>query len=58
MSPLFNREWSGRKLAFVDMKTMSEAWLFYSIKEDSMVGMEDNTANRDYDYEPWGMNEE
>jgi ABC-type glycerol-3-phosphate transport system substrate-binding protein len=57
MSPLFNREWSGRKLAFVDMKTMSEAWLFYSIKEDSMVGMEDNTANRDYDYEPWGTDE-
>ena len=30
MSPLFNRSWSGRKSAFVNMKTMGESWRFYT----------------------------
>lgn len=54
MSQLFNREWSGRKFALVNMKTTVESQYFYSIKEDSMVGNETNTVNEGYDYELWG----
>lgn len=54
MSPLFNREWSGRRFALVNMKTTVESQYFYSIKEDSMAGNEANTVNEGYDYELWG----
>lgn len=54
MSPLLNRTWSGRKLAFVNMKTMGESWHFYSIKEDYEVGMGESGENADYTYEIWG----
>ena len=54
MSPLFNREWSGRRFALVNMKTTVESQYFYSIKEDGMAGNEANTVNEGYDYELWG----
>ncbi|MBD9291110.1 MULTISPECIES: ABC transporter substrate-binding protein [Coprococcus] len=54
MSPLFNSAWSGRKTAFVNMKTMGESWRFYSIKEDYEVGTGESGENTDYAYEIWG----
>lgn len=54
MSPLFNRSWSGRKSAFVNMKTIGESWRFYSIKEDYGVGAGESGENTDYAYEIWG----
>lgn len=57
MSSLFNRDWSGRRFALVDMKSELEVQYFYSIKEDAIVGMEENTANADYEYMLWGNDE-
>jgi ABC-type glycerol-3-phosphate transport system substrate-binding protein len=54
MRDLFNREWSGRRFALVNMATTVELQYFYSVKEDSMAGNEANTVNEDYEYELWG----
>ncbi|CCY54109.1 aBC-type sugar transport system periplasmic component [Coprococcus sp. CAG:782] len=41
----------------MDMKSELEVQYFYSIKEDAIVGMEENTANADYEYMLWGNDE-
>lgn len=54
MDYLFNREWSGQEMAFVNMRTVVEPRYVYSIIEDNYPGNEVNTINADYDYAIWG----
>lgn len=57
MTPLYNRNYSGQNIAFMMMNDVSQAWRFYSIKHDTLVGSDkENTANEEFVYHIWENN--
>lgn len=58
MTPLYNREYSGQKIAFSNMDNVVQAWKFYSIRHDVLVGNNgEESANQDYIYHIWANEE-
>lgn len=54
MTPLYNRAYSGQKIAFFNMDNVVQAWKFYSIRHDALVGDNgEKSANQDYMYRIW-----
>lgn len=58
MTPLYNRNYSGQNIAFTVMNDVSQAWRFYSIKHDTLIGSDkENIANKEYVYHIWENND-
>ncbi len=64
MKPLYNREYSGQKIAFVTSDSILNIWDFYSMKHDVLCGGggtdtgTETTANQDYIYHIWENGDE